>query len=259
MLKRALMIVLTLALVCSLMIPVVFADLIWEPYDNSFYTKHSDECTFHNRMYLANAEEGGVRVYDAPNGNKEVGTVQNGVRMNIYYIWNGDWGYTPGWGEDLPEGWVKMDGMSLIYDDKSFEEEYGALFYQDEAEVQAFRDALTEEDILQVYSYPGSGEVESTIPVNWLDNPETIGFTRLYKDEAGLVWGYLGYLMGPRTWVCLSDPTNAELPMVIDHTVELNPARPLEPNSGLATPTIAGVLVAGVAALSVILLKRKRK
>ena len=141
----------------------------------------------------------------------------------------------------------------------SFMQEHEAEFFEDAAAVSAFHDLVTEEDELQVYCYPNSGEVSSTLPIKWIEDKENLNFSDLYRDEDGKIWVYVGYFMGPRDWVCLTDPLNPELPGSAKPEVELYPAAQLPPKSGLTNPTIAGILVAAAAAISVVLLRRKRK
>ena len=45
----------------------VAADVIWEPYGDSFYEEHMEEIEYEDRNYKATAD---IYLYDAPNGKK---------------------------------------------------------------------------------------------------------------------------------------------------------------------------------------------
>lgn len=81
-----------------------------------------------------------------------------------------------------------------------------------------------------------------------------------YVDGAGRFWGYANYIYGYRfVWICLSDPagTSVEPDQAVIDRVE---ARVVEVRSAERTQLIlAAVLVAAVAAVTVVLILRLRK
>ncbi len=255
--KRRIVCLLTAAFCCCLLAGMAFADVIWEP-ENRFYEKHSDECTYLNRSYIVNSPEGGVRIYSSPESHSAKETVQNGEKLRVYFTYAQEtWGYVYG---SQTEGWAELSGLTLLYDHEWFCEDFADQFYEDEQAVQAFREALEPDDVLQVYSYPCSGSVSSTLQMDWVQDPQDLGFQQLFRDEEGRVWGYLGYFMGHRDWICLTDPTNDAIPEISRQELELYSAAHL--SAGVPQQLyIAAFLVAGVVIVSLVLLIvcRRRK
>ena len=93
----------------------------------------------------------------------------------------------------------------------------------------------------------------------------------MFQVENGLCWGHIGYFWGRRDWLCLSDPTNENLPdMQRAALPTIYPAKKSEQTPEEASPspktgeqtrnlTIAGILVAAVAAFSGVLITRFKK
>lgn len=72
----------------------------------------------------------------------------------------------------------------------------------------AYYNATAGENKLVLWRYPGSGQVTRVINV---DCPRELELC--YRDSEGRYWGYLSYIVGNKlNWVCLSDPTNENLP-----------------------------------------------
>lgn len=91
---------------------------------------------------------------------------------------------------------------------------------QSEAFVELFQDKITGWDDsyygveaqnaqqFVLWRYPGSGQVARVMSGSCPGGLEVC-----YVDNEGRYWGYVGYLMGSRlSWVCLSDPTNENIP-----------------------------------------------
>lgn len=190
-----------------------FADVMWEPYNNSFYQSHRDEMDYENRGYLANGQEGYITVLAAPDSLIEVVNLPNGTSFNVGMIWTAgdgtEWavGYRmfqteTGWNEYV--GWVPMSELALIYDYIAFQEDHGGEF----EEYDGSGDGLTE---VCLYSYPG-GVYSYTLTENEDYLPFDEAFEHLYTDENGLRWTYVGYYMGRNNaWACIDDPLNENL------------------------------------------------
>ena len=178
---------------------IVQADVIWEPED-LFYKMHADDCEYHNRNYIANGPEGEIVVYKSPDVKLKLETIENGISVNIYYLYEAKngvlWGLYKNWENDLI-GWIPMAYMSLEYDHICFMEEFGE-------QVQSKKEKLPPEYTnknINIWSYPGSENCSTFLAAN------PIEFTDIFIDEEGNTWGYLSYHYGWRDiWVCIDHP-----------------------------------------------------
>ena len=281
--KRKIFALLTAVILLAAMITPAFADIIWEPYGNSFYQIHSDECSYHDRAYIANGEKGYVTVKTAPDSLAEVVNLANGTRFFVVHVWEDKDGTQ--WGVGYPagmfdsEGWVKLSDMAMIYDHISFNEDYSSEF----AEYDGSGDHLTE---VYVYSYPG-GVCGSKMEQGGGSYTFAEAFNHLYTDENGLRWTFIGYYMGHRDgWVCIDDPLNENLGTETSLTVgqvrgseALNPpadppaeetpaptveviyppAEEIPPAKTLPMWLIPAVLVIVAAVITAVIVRRRRK
>jgi len=223
---------LTALLLMVLMVTPAFADIIWEPYGNSFYERHRNECSHHERSYLTNGEKGYVTVRTSPDSLSEVVNMINGTRFFVVHIWTDkdgtQWGVGYPAGQFDSEGWVKLSDMVMIYDYISFEEDHRHEYKNYDGSADGLTEACT-------YSYPGGvywGKQE-----NWGGGDFALSdcFDILYTDENGLHWSFVGYYYGHKNfWVCIDDPMNENLGMETYLTVgqvrgseQLNP--PVQP------------------------------
>jgi len=219
---------------CVLTLPAA-ADVIWEPQD-SFYESHSAECTYEGRSYYVNSKEGAAALYGEPGGTKAEILAANGVMLSVGFTYKKDgevWGVAEydaadgqnwlSWetGHETGSGWIRLSDLLLIYDEQSFEEEYGKEF----TDYSGGFDALLASDDQRVivWTYPGSGT--SADDFAHLDSGYAgkMEIDRQWTDGDGRVWGHVAYYMGARGWVCLSDPGNEALP-VTEHSRSLYPA-----------------------------------
>ncbi len=207
-----------------------FADIIWEPSDD-YYLENYDECDYLGRSYILNGEGGYVKVYTSPKGKTTVAVLPNGCEMYVSFtttdnagkLWgviqfsydendnpipNYDWSDANG---GIHSGWVPMDSLELIYDYEAFCEEYGEEFYSYDGDTNDYADME-----LVMWEYPGSEPKDETMyVVEYTGDGMELIFTNCWTDENGLEWASIGYYYGWRSlWVCLSDPTNRELPRV---------------------------------------------
>ena len=198
-----------LCAVCLLAV-TASADLIWEP-DNNFYRTHADQCERLDRSFYTNSAEGGVVLYEKP-GGKDIAVLKNGEAYRVSFTYEKDgtvWGVVTH-GENRQTGWLDMKDMLLIYDNQSFTEEHEAEFVTYDG---AFDELCKSNDRRVIFwSYPGSGQIAANF--NYLNQ----GYSALnpgpvWTDADGRVWGYIGYYMAARGWVCLSDPANENLPV----------------------------------------------
>ena len=276
--KRLLSLILCVVLCAALAAPV-FADLLWVP-ENDFLQSHETE--FVNRAYVVNSPAGSAWVYEDPESGKAIAQALNGTIFVVTNSYQGQWGIVvftlsdgiAANGYDQT-GWIKLEDCYLRYDSDSFYSEYGGQFQSYPEAVEAFGEALEVNQTLQFYSYPGSGEITSWLPIQSEDLLNEIKNTfrpdEMFLDENGLYWGSIGYFQGRRDWLCFSDPTNENLPDMQRATLPtIYPAKKsdLTPEEASPSPktgeqtrnlTIAGVLVAAVAAVSGVLIARLKK
>ena len=192
-------------------------------------------------------------MYASPEQGTQSGTLENGIRGQVQFVWSGeqDWGYVS---SSDKEGWVPMDDLSLVYDSQQFMEDHAGDIRETEPVAVDFSEAW-------LYSYP-NGPQSHILQEDARYMPFDELFHTLYTDENGLRWGYVGYYMGHRqAWACLDDPMNEELS---NDVVEVQPSAAqlrgtpsvTESGNGLLLPA---VLVAAVAAVTVVLIRKLPK
>ena len=188
-------------MVCAMLCRIsVKADVIWEPED-SFYHRHAEECTYVNRVYIANGPDGEVILYKSPEMPITVTTWENGYRVGILYIYEDADGVSWGICDDYQGtvGWMPMEYMEPEYDSISFQEENADKIVRENG---ALDDKYIGETVL-FWKYPGS-EVYTEMTADSY-TPE---YQSLYVDGNGKKWGCVGYYFGHRNvWICLDDPT----------------------------------------------------
>ena len=251
-------------LVIFLMLPITArADVLFVP-NNSFYERHSSECTYLNRYFYTNSKDGFVIIKKEPGSKTETAAIENGETVNIIFTYNHNgelWGvteiYTPGKNSsERPNGWIPMNQLLLKYDYISFEEDHRDEIY----DYTGDDEALTNAPELVLWSWPGSGSVSHTMqgPLSSSGYGGPLDFPYAYMDEEGREWGYLSYWYGIRNlWVCISDPSNADIPA-------FNPAPAPElwqssapPDTGgrLSAPWLVTILVVVLVVGTVILVR----
>ena len=213
--KRVLTCALTLVMLLTLTVPAC-ADILWEPRDNPFFETHGAGCHYENRRYYANGKDGFVTAWDAPNGSMVRAQYENGEILWVGYTFGTDWALISRWDDDMNEtsGWIPLSDLYLVYDYISFEEEYGDQFRDYNGE---FADYVCQQDeeTFWLWEYPHAGEPKVTLPMRQEfldalrgteDTPSYI--SKVYTDENGLNWGYVGYMYGIRNfWILLDNPT----------------------------------------------------
>lgn len=252
--------VVTLMLILILLLGItVRADMI-APIYNPFFQNHNDECEIYERTHYINAPEGALAVYRKPEGREIFGTLRNGEEVYVSYTYdNGTWGMVrfdgPGGNTG---GWIKMENTVLKYDGQQFLEEHNhQLYYDDGTAIQML------EGVLAPYTrdYPGAPFTFSSVKTDRLQEDNT-PFEWLYEDPDGRIWGYMGRSRYGRDWICLSEPFNADLPVVEYQTLDLYPASDIEfQTESLPMWILPTCLVIGVAGLSLVLilvLKKKK-
>lgn len=226
MVKYAATVLLCLA-VLMMTYTAALADVIWEPND-SFYKKHADECKYEDRNYIANGEKGYITVYKDPKSKEVEGYSENGNTFYVSFIYpksareDKTWGIIeyqekekgilarPDGSKKAKTGWVKMEEMMASYDHYAFHSQH-----QDEfVDYNGNFDPFSFEDPILFWTFPGSGIIRNRIDMSKYRDMEEVklNISELYTDAEGKEWGYVGYFFATSGWICLSDPTNENLP-----------------------------------------------
>jgi len=281
--KKLTCLLLCVLLVCFTAAPAL-ADVIWEPYEDSFYAKHSGECKSVSSNYIVNSPTDSVTVYESPLSETQKSVFNNGATIYIGYTWTDTAGKV--WGvveyEDsangIPNsvwyngdtGWLDMADMVRMYNANDFWTDH-------ETEFTSYNEPQTipADKVLLLWTYPGSGETSGSIDYQqwgWKPDDEPT-YSTSWTDKSGLQWAYVSYYYACTGWICLSDPNNENLP-VTKRNYNLITAEPTGSPSSAATeaPTqVSGlssglvtvlVLVAAVAAVTtvvIVALCRKKK
>ena len=211
---------------------------------------------------------GDVTLYTSPEDASVVKTYPNGTVLDVSYSYQADdgviWACCDNW-DDGSTGWVPMEYLELIYDGKSFEEEYGDKFVP----VEKTLDVSTLEDgAIYFWVYPGSKEFIQG-PVGIDRGP---GLHTSYTDEYGYEWGQCGYFMGIKGhWINLDNPPAdyetlypdvqeetapmETAPLATEQVEEIKPAG----NHEKLTVILAVTAVVAITAVLLVILKTKQK
>ncbi|HOQ75785.1 MAG TPA: hypothetical protein PK369_04340 [Thermoclostridium sp.] len=240
------------------------ADAIWSPQDD-FYENHFGDCDYEDRYYLANGPKGYITIYQRPGSSRIVDQFENGNEFYVSFTYtrgNGEkWGVVQfrrdqdkavaTWMHDefTKTGWIPMEDLLAVYDHYAFVEDH-----RDE-----FKDYLggfyarDYEGKINFWTYPGSGVVRSSVSMKDREGGE-LSFSYIYTDEDGREWGYVGYFYANEGWVCLSDPTNPDLPANEVVYEGLIPAAKPQKPAVSSDMTLVIVLVAAVMVLTAVII-----
>ena len=247
------------AIMCLSMSVSVSADVIIEPMD-SFYMEHRNEIEYSGngkdgRQYILT---GDTAVYDEP-GGKKTGSFSSGKSPYILYIYTGSKGKQWGAGYEASGGdklfWICIDGLEAVYDRYSFEEEHKDEITENTNDEFA---SLKPEGGIYLWSFPGSME-----SVSLAKPPENFGsyISKVYTDDMGQKWGYIGYIYGSIGWIFISDPSDpapykedvSSGAVVTDSIFEESSS-----GSGYAAAAVLALAAAGGSAGLVTVLKKKK-
>lgn len=269
--KKMLLLLLAALLLCQ----TALADVVVEVQDD-FWAQHRSDCDYVYRKYTANGADGYVALYESPSSRKQTETVQNGQSLA------GQWHYTDQSGDtwlalteyeenegyEKVRGWVNTAQCIAIPDHTSFTALHESEFVGFDP---AFADAFAGLDTIVLWSYPCSGEAAATdISTQWFRENSTPAdaFGTCWVDSQGRTWGLSAYCYGIRnTWVCLSDPANAEIEKdatVVPETETVYPPAqsvpaPQSGGLGVTALILVGAVVACTAALIPILFRKKHR
>ena len=219
---------LLLTLLLALLPLAARADVIWEPYDNDFYTQHRDECTYDDHRYTALVDAKG---YKSPESNRVTDTIKAGNSAWLTYLYTDKNGVEWGIADNEKESWFRLSDFTPIYNNSDFCRDHAD-------EISDYDGGMKDYQIqnqLILWSYPNSVEKAGAIAAD----EQTKGYytdeiyTGQYTDADGRLWVSIGYYMGYRgDWVCTNDPENEALAPV--STPSQKPEATAEPT---AVPT----------------------
>ena len=243
------------------------ADVIYTPEDD-FYQSHQEQCQYEDRSYTTNGPNGTVTVYQSPESDKQIVTLDNGIALWISWTYEDSDGIVWGFWENYKTkeaGWIPMAYLEVIYDGRSFLEEYGKDIHQ---ETGALDNQYAGETI-RFWEYPGSEVCYET----FFEDAYAPEYSAEYTDEAGRRWGRVHYYMSFSGWICLDDPTadhetlypNVEPstePSVAETTQPEEPSEPvyeIKPKRTINVTFVVAAVAAVVAATVALLFLLKRK
>lgn len=205
--KKLMILCLTALLITAFSAPA-FADVIWAPNYDDFFSAHADECDYVNARFEARTD---CAVYKSPEELSAVSTIHDGEIVYIGYTWtNGAaWGYYEFVTETAEgSGWVELSGLRRLYGSEDFAREHAGDIAEQYGEI-----SRSEYPGIILWTFPGSGEDCGLITADVFDWSETEpAYHEVYTDEDGNTWGHVFYYYGETGWVYLTDPAADELP-----------------------------------------------
>jgi len=246
-------------------IPPVSADILWEPYSNDYYmSKSYDTFTGIARIYYV-PDGITVNFYESPEGGKLMKTVDAGTRIYVGFsrsLGGEVWGVGYPLGDWETEGWFRLGRLQLEYDHDAFCEDFSDQI----EEVSGSMDATKLTAPVPTWTYPGSGEIHTTLDCIWEQvqfNDGKLEYRLLYTDPDGGQWGYVGYFMGSCGWIYLDDlytETPPAFPQEPESTVTDTSPTEEAPSPSLAWIYIlVAVVVVATAAILVIFKRNSRR
>lgn len=188
----------------------VYADVLIDPYDNSFYNNNSSECTVEQKTRRYTVSKNSA-LYKAPGSDVKTRDIYAGevLSCNTYYTDEDDvsWGYAYA-GDNGKGGWFKLKIAEVIYDHVSFVEEHEEELTEYSGELG---DLPYEENIF-VWEYPGSAGLvtalppDSWLPVQYGTKQEQLEYSAkyVYTDSNGDKWVYV--VTKGDGWLYVPDP-----------------------------------------------------
>lgn len=216
--KRFILLFICLVFFAAGSIPV-YADMMWEPDSNAFYSAHSKDCYGMSKICIANGSEGYITGWESPDSNKKIASFTNGTKFHIFCAYTDDNGEN--WGlsnfekseDKYISFWINMKDLTGTYDSDSFYLEHQSEFHPYAGDLNEY----TVKSALILWTYPGSGNhtvyTDKQMPV--------ISYT--YTDDSGSKWGCV---TNRKQWICINDPENSQIPAKAVKTDVIIPPSP---------------------------------
>lgn len=191
------------------------ADVIFEPYDDDFYTSHQEECktTYYWSSFRFKED---TSVFVSPEDHALNGTVQAGEVFSSNTSWKDEegetWYYVEGTirsysdyernvftTRTIKTSWIPADACEQLYDATLFEKDHQQYFKN------GTKPEITEPVTATFFSYP-NGPVLETRELSGSSEGMELTCSSTYIDEYGRKWGYVGYFYGAvNGWIFLDD------------------------------------------------------
>ena len=258
--KKLLVLLLSLLMVCSMAV-TASADILWEPFNDSFYDHKS--CATVAATYFV-PENMTVTLYQSPEDDTVLAVWDTGTRVYVGFkqTVNGEeWGVGYAYDNFNQEGWFRLGRLQKEYNHQDFIMDFGMECTQDDSVI------VTKDDVegdIPTWTYPGSGISAGNLPKDILGggyNDGVVSFQHIYPAPDGSQWGYVGYYMGRCGWVWLDDPDNPETPLLVQEPENtVTDTAPTEEAPGPdSTVVIIAALVAAVVVVTGVLIVVKKK
>ena len=241
------------------------ADVLWEPYENQYYSNADyRDFTYLGQTYFV-PDGMTANIYKNPETGGLIITYAAGTRIYIGPSIEIDgelWGCGYVYGPNDIEGWVRLNRLQKEYSNADFLEDYAAQISYD----PVILDTTELNGEIPSWTFPGSGIPQRTLTFTgeFVEyNEGKLECHTIYTDAEGHRWGLVGYYMGPTGWIYLEDLYTTQPPVYtydqLNSTV--TDTSPEEDPGGSSMVWIAipvAVLVLGTA-IAIVLLKKKSK
>ncbi len=182
----------------------VSADVIWMPYEDTFFDTYYEEILREDRTYVSPVELPFV-VSPEDNSKTDYDPIPADEPFNVNFTYVDESGVL--WGLvyiEMDNGaWVDLRGCTRPYDRKDFEKAYSDHFapivYQPDS-------SLYDNEVL-LYDYPGAEKAIDTLIVDSNDT-DLPAFAHTYTDKNGNVWAELYYYRQQSGWVLVEGDIN---------------------------------------------------
>ena len=226
---RIVAVVIAVLMVVCMMLPALYADVIFEPMDD-FYHDHVQEMEYVDKSYSV---PGVVDGYKSPENDDVVATAGPGDELYFSFVYtdeNGEqWGVHEDWTSDT-SAWYRLSELVPVYDYRDFAADHGAEFshYADE-----LKDLPLEGGDMPLWSYPGSEYTSGYVYLDEYFTPSDYADS-VYVDPDGCTWVFIPYYHGGNGWVNADDPLNPD-PVVFDLREPAETPAPTEEPAAEAT------------------------
>ena len=231
-------------LVGCLRLPV-YADIWIDPMEtDEFLSTHTNSSYFAGCTYITNGKEGYVPVYRSPEDLTVIAKIENNKEDCYGYYYyedeNNAWCSYDTY-DGYPIGWVRESDLILVYDYRAFDH-----FYHEKVKFHGGeKDFKIDADFAYVYEYPGAPEPKDKTGKSSI---HCYGYYT-YRDEKGRKW-----INGEAEWICIDNPTALPEELYPDGLPEMRSTSEFRGPVNWLPIIITASLVAGVAAVTGILL-----
>ena len=222
--KRLTLMLLLLVVSLTVLPLAAAADVIYEPMDSGFFAAHREECRLIDASYEVRHPNGKATAYVSPEDAGVVTEYENGDILHVSYSYTDKkgvvWACCTKARIGISDGWIPMNYLYEIYSSALFMKDY-------EKEIEQLKDPVEDWECTNeffAYTYPGSiYAIRSQLFMDG-ETPVIPAVSMRYTDEAGHVWGYIGYYYGIRdVWVAMDAPDKDAEELYPDGLLKIDP------------------------------------